>query len=484
MSWYGSPGDRRSWCHCAIACREGPWSRRQRSGPSARRRLMTEPFDEPLGIVAGDELADDPLRLGERLEPMEIEALFLQRPHEAFRHAVALRLADVGWRDRDAQPLHLVDPGVGDVLRAPIAAQAEPARDVFAEAPTGLAYALPNRFERRPPIAELHHVPADEVVAVVINGPEEPAPAVLLGVEASGVSPPHLVGARRDDRARVGRIPIGRPEPARRQELLLAHKAQDALAAGGHAAVSQPRPYLPVAFAVERRLAQDAADRRDQVGVADRGLRPALTPHRRGPQGRGRRVDARARHTPHLADHPARIGPARTRTARRPHRRDLFHSSASPLFSMRCSASSSRIINSPIFARARVSSRSSGSARVLRPRVPVSRNTRFQLSSSWAGIWLSRETPSRGSPRSSRSTNSVFRCTLHRSGSSRPPLATDSSAGAVVGFRAFFPMSASLVTMMISQTGVQRNRVRFKRGYAHLKCERAARRPSARWKSS
>jgi hypothetical protein len=71
------------------------------------------------------------------------------------------------------------------------------------------------------------------------------------------------------------------------------------------------------------------------------------------------------------------------------------------------------------------------------------------------------ETASRGSPRSSRSTNSVFRCTLHRSGSSTPPLATDSSAGTVVGFRVFFPMSASVVTMMISQTGVQRNRVRF-----------------------
>ena len=128
---------------------------------------------------------------------------------------------------------------------------------------------------------------------------------------------------------------------------------------------------------------------------------------------------------------------------------------------MRCSASSSRIINSPIFARARVRSRSSGSARVLSPRVPVSRNRRFQLSSSCAGIWLSRETPSKGSPRSSRSTSSVFRCTLHRSGSSTLPLAPDSSAGAVVGFRAFFPMSASLVTTMISQTGVQRNRVRY-----------------------
>jgi hypothetical protein len=40
------------------------------------------------------------------------------------------------------------------------------------------------------------------------------------------------------------------------------------------------------------------------------------------------------------------------------------------------------------------------------------------LASSWAGTWLSRETASSASPRRSRRTISVFRCTLHRSGSS------------------------------------------------------------------
>src|SRR5512146_2756946 len=139
---------------------------------------MAEALDEPLGVVARDERADDRARLGQRREAMQVEALLLQRPHEALRHAVALRLADVGRRDRDAEPLHLVDPGVGDVLRAPITAQAEPARDVFAEPPVGLAYALANGFEGRPAIAELRHMPADEVVAVVIDRPKEPAPAI------------------------------------------------------------------------------------------------------------------------------------------------------------------------------------------------------------------------------------------------------------------------------------------------------------------
>src|SRR5438309_773563 len=55
---------------------------------------MAEPLDEPLGVIAHDELADDPLRLGERLEPIETEALLLQCPHEAFDDAIALRPAD------------------------------------------------------------------------------------------------------------------------------------------------------------------------------------------------------------------------------------------------------------------------------------------------------------------------------------------------------------------------------------------------------
>ncbi len=68
----------------------------------------------------------------------------------------------------------------------------------------------------------------------------------------------------------------------------------------------------------------------------------------------------------------------------------FFHSSISLLFSMRSSASSNRIINSPSFAWVRRSLRSSGPTWRLSPWVPASRNARFQPSSSWAGTWLSR----------------------------------------------------------------------------------------------
>src|SRR5437667_12410246 len=94
---------------------------------------MAEPLDEPLGVVARDELADDPPRLGEILEAMEIEALLLQRSHEALDDAIALRLADVRRRDGHPEPLHLVDPRIGNVLRAPVAANPESAGDVLRE---------------------------------------------------------------------------------------------------------------------------------------------------------------------------------------------------------------------------------------------------------------------------------------------------------------------------------------------------------------
>lgn len=68
-----------------------------------------------------------------------------------------------------------------------------------------------------------------------------------------------------------------------------------------------------------------------------------------------------------------------------PHRLCFFHSSVSPLFSMRYSASSNLVISPPILARARMSSSSSGSLRLFSSRVSCSRKTRFQFSSSWAG---------------------------------------------------------------------------------------------------
>src|SRR5262249_58118427 len=85
---------------------------------------------------------------------------------------------------------------------------------------------------------------------------------------------------------------------------------------------------------------------------------------------------------------------------------------------------------------------------------------RFQLSSSCAGTRLSRDTASSASPRRSRRTNSDFRWTLHRSGSSTSFGGLDGS-GDVADFLGFVPMSGLLGHGHPSQLRVPRNRVRF-----------------------
>src|SRR5215831_12601521 len=181
---------------------------------------MAKPLDEPFGVVARDKLADDPMRLGETLEAVEIEALLLERAHEPLDDTVALRLADVRRRDRHPQPLHLVDPRIGDILRAPVAPNPKSAGDVLRETAEHVAHALAQWLERRPAIAELRGVPAYELVHAMVDRAEEPAPAVCLGVEPRGVGPPHLVRPRRGDRPSVRRVAIRRPEPPGREQLM------------------------------------------------------------------------------------------------------------------------------------------------------------------------------------------------------------------------------------------------------------------------
>src|SRR5215831_2816658 len=99
---------------CPIVAPDAPVRSRHRSGsqegrPGGRKRLMAD--------VASDEVAHDPSGFGEILEPMKIEAPLFAHAHEALDDAVALGFADVGRRDRHPEPLGLVDPGIGDVLR-------------------------------------------------------------------------------------------------------------------------------------------------------------------------------------------------------------------------------------------------------------------------------------------------------------------------------------------------------------------------------
>src|SRR5215471_16824312 len=107
--------------------------------------------------------------------------------------------------------------------------------DVFPEAPEDVAHPLAHGLERGPAVANFCCVPPDELGDAVIDGAEEPAPAVLLCIEARGVGAPHLIRSRGGDRPRVGGIAVRRPQPTRGEQLVDAHQSQDTLAAEAEA---------------------------------------------------------------------------------------------------------------------------------------------------------------------------------------------------------------------------------------------------------
>src|SRR4029434_578477 len=90
----------------------------------------------------------------------------------------------------------------------------------FAKRPKAWRTPLAQRLERGPAIPDLRGVPAHELVDAVIDGAEEPAPAVLLGIEARRVGAPHLIRARGGDRPRVGGIAVRRTQATRREQLM------------------------------------------------------------------------------------------------------------------------------------------------------------------------------------------------------------------------------------------------------------------------
>jgi hypothetical protein len=120
-----------------------------------------------------------------------------------------------------------------------------------------VADAPANRLEGGPAVAELGGVPADGFGEMMIDGAEEPAPAVALGIEARGVGPPHLVGPLRDDGAVVSRIAVRGAQPARCQQDMNAHEPQHALAPEVQPAVGQAGPHFAIALAMEWARGQD-----------------------------------------------------------------------------------------------------------------------------------------------------------------------------------------------------------------------------------
>src|SRR5574337_1937336 len=147
---------------------------------------MAQALDQPLVVIPLDELGDDWARVLQALKLMQVETVLFQRAHEPFCHPVALGLADKTGRDRHPEPVHFLDPGGGDILRAPVTANLQAAGNLLGKGATHALDTVAERWGRGPSIAPLRHMPALDFIGMVIHRAEEPAPALLLGVEPGG----------------------------------------------------------------------------------------------------------------------------------------------------------------------------------------------------------------------------------------------------------------------------------------------------------
>ena len=183
-------------------------------------------FEKPLFVVALDESPDDLASLLQRFEVMQVQTLLFQRAHPTLDDTVALWLAHVAWRRADPEPVQLTEKLMGRVLRPPVVTQTETQGDRSGVTAEMLADTLPNRLQGGPAISLLGHMPADDVLAEVIDRAEEPAPAVLSSIEARRVGAPQLVRLLGHDRSAVGPIAVDVTPAMRSEKTMLAHQTQ------------------------------------------------------------------------------------------------------------------------------------------------------------------------------------------------------------------------------------------------------------------
>src|SRR5260370_5531896 len=176
---------------------------------------MAVPLEQPLCVVALDELRDHPPRFVERREVVEVQALLFQRPDPALHDPVAFGLPDVARARPDPEPAQLAEELVRRVLRAPIHAQPQAERDLPGIVAVGALHTLADRLQRRPAVPHFRHVPPHDILDALIDRPEEPAPAPPPGLEPRRIRAPDLHPPAPDDPPPIPPPPPPPPPPRR-----------------------------------------------------------------------------------------------------------------------------------------------------------------------------------------------------------------------------------------------------------------------------
>jgi hypothetical protein len=181
-------------------------------------------------------------------------------------------------------------------------------------------HALPDRLQRLVARAVQGGMDADAFRRAIIDGDEDRDRAMLDGERRGHVGSPHGVDGLRDDCAVVVARTARSTHAGRGLQAVLPHQAAHPLLRGAQALVTQSRPDLPVALAMEGADDEHLPDRLDQRGVGHRPLwaRPA-------PRRRRRFRCAAAAVDPRPCDAPGAADPGDTVAATRGDRDDGAH---------------------------------------------------------------------------------------------------------------------------------------------------------------
>src|SRR6186997_900194 len=355
-----------------------------------------------------------------------------------------------------------------------IVAELKAGGSAFGEGAETLAHPLPDRLQSLKAISAAAGMKADALGRAVIDGNDCSVTVsaarvsslqgslALAGHDRRQVGAPHYVDPLGGDLAIMG---ARAPRPARalmRQQAMLAHEPQDAAAAGADAGEAQPRPQLAVALAVERAVLQELPDLRHQVLVRHRAKRSrSLAPHI--VQVVAMAVDGRPRHAPDPRHPLQAINLVRGGRDLAAHRLDLRRAKGRAVSrrSILASSSSLAMVRSPTFSfRRPISSSRASAGRLFKHASPAARKASRQPLSSAAVTASSRETSSRSSPLSKRSTASCLRrADIRRRcpGVAPPPPACWARSNVPTST----PTSSSilhLLAVLYLQSGVSKNR--------------------------
>lgn len=343
----------------AVALRGAPEGGVNACGASVERAQVAVFLDEPLAIVACDDVADGVADVVNRLEDAAVDGLLLRRSEEPLHDAIRLGLADEGVAWQDAPELHLLLEAVGREVAAVVMAEREATGGVGGEVAELLADGHDERVVGLEAGAAIRHVPSQDLGVPAFRDAEDPDLAVLDGGDLRGVDRPHDVRRFGDDLPVVA-VLVPAVGAVGREKGVLTHQAQEPLARDADAvAHAQAGPDLSVALAGPGRGLQVPLDSGEQSLVGDCGLGPA--PCRRSRrQGALRRrrlggVEAGARHVRGLADAPDAVGLATGGGGRLGHQRDFLRAKG-PGRSFLARSSSTSMLGSPMRCMAVASS--------------------------------------------------------------------------------------------------------------------------------